>query len=281
MLNKILWNALFVFTIQIHSHSQDLIFDSTFGGGTVLFAAKCENGIILATDSRFNVQASLSKDSSFQVAYLDNFQKIYIIDNYAVAMAGRGFADGKSIGTILSNFKNTKPAYTDPSSFVYLFARYLQEKHPVLFEKPHKSVILCCGYFQNKPQISILHKNVVGEVSNYYMMSDQDQSFVRQYKSTMECKRLKSVAINLIDSIPINDTTLRYSVGGKTNVLLLSTDNKFKWLTKQKKMLFFENTTQYFEYVLSGKSKIKYLKEEYREPLLDIYRGIISNPERK
>lgn len=245
--------------------------------GTLILAAKGQDGIILAADSRLNVQAGIN-DSSFQVGYIDNFQKIFTAGNYALAIAGKAYAKNESVNKILSVFLNTSPKYSHPASFLQVFTEYIYEKHPDFYENTTNPItIVCCGYYNGVPYISIYRNDSISFIKDYVVTSITNGSFKRQYSSSLNCEQIKKIAINTIDSFPLLNADLKYHIGGNTSVLKIQPQENFKWLTSQMKMVYWDTFETFANDFVSGKFDIKFLDEIYREPLIELYKTIISD----
>ena len=75
--------------------------------GSFIIVAKVNDGIMMASDSRCSFPYINSKGIRSELAYIDNFQKIYIVGKNAIAVSGNFSIDNLFVSTMLEEFKKT------------------------------------------------------------------------------------------------------------------------------------------------------------------------------
>lgn len=255
-------------------YSQNII--ETHLSGTLLLAAKGKDGIILAADSRLNISGN-TEDSVIQVAYVDDFKKIYIVNSYAIALAGTAYSRNESVKNILDSFLLSKPQYTDPASFITLLMRYIKWHNTDFYlSVRYKSRMICCGYYNSEQCIAATNGDSVFLIDNYAITSQTNGYFNRNYRSDLTCKKLKELAIATIDSFPILNPDRKYQIGGKTSVLQIKPGSKFKWMTTTKGMVYWNTYKEYITNFLSDRIKAIIIRPDALEPLKEMYRSVLS-----
>jgi 20S proteasome alpha/beta subunit len=250
--------------------------------GTLLLAAKGKDGIILASDSRLNISItgtinSTGKDSSIQVGYLDNFQKIFIVGKYAFAISGQAYSQDESIKTMLSNFTATNPIYTHPASFLESFTWYIKDNYTQFYLSTWaSSKIICCGYYNKKSFIAYSFRDSVFIVNNFVITSLTNGYFKNNYSDSLSCQNLKKLAVTVIDSFPIIYQDKKFEIGGKTGVLKIDQNSKFTWLTDSSRLIYFNAFKDYIKAYFSKKIKPTFIRYELKEQLEEIYRKYMT-----
>lgn len=246
--------------------------------GTITFSVICDDGILMAADSRAVfakdiIDPSSGKRKSVPAAYIDGAQKIFDLGNFKLSMAGVSMMGKRYFSTLTKDFNNLGNKYKTPEQTFLAFNAYLKELG-VTDSLLKSNQFTLAGYVLGVPEIYFPGSNNGPPkrwVEKYIPITnhpDFDRYIPLGAPGNVLCKEYGTI---LADSIykyasDRND----FVIGGQLDIIKLLPDGTFESLTKFEPKEF-KNYSQFADAVLTKKIKVVYLypdSEEYLKNLL-------------
>lgn len=198
--------------------------------GSIVIAAKCSDGIILAADSRLYYQAP-PPDNTI-LGYQDGIPKIFILKKFVLAVAG-DMSDGQTrIQKIVDDFTKSNPSYNTPDECLYKFGLFVQQKYPVYFKLLNKNILIAAGFAPGASIAVLMHNEtfVLSDknwTSNFAAQIDSLQLF--NFPAGTNCKRAAESAETAMKKY-IQIYHKENEMGGLISVLKIRPNNSTTWL---------------------------------------------------
>jgi hypothetical protein len=269
MKNLFLWIFSILYSNYLFSQLEEQQFIS---GGTIIVAAKCKNGIMVAADSRMS---TYNNDHPEWVAfYTDNVQKLFKAGRYVVGFAGQSHYKDFSIAKILDSFLLTNPLYKDPSHFLYLFGLFLRKNFKPLFDYYLKTGrVVCCGFYDHKPYVASFRDGAV--YVNKEGIFTSTPTYYLKYDSSKNCVEQQKYVKEFIEKFPLTDDE-KSVVGGKTQIVKIDSLNKISWQTPKSNFKIYYYYKDYAKGVLNKTIKYKIVNKEYAKMALAYLQSVLD-----
>lgn len=115
-----------------------------------MIAIICQDGIIMASESRANIFDKTDKKQE-PIAYYDTEQKVFPFGNCAIAQTGQGLILNVFFSAVVKRFSNWPVL---PRNVIPAFLDYCSRSFPVEFVKEvRKQKLIAAGYTGNQPTI--------------------------------------------------------------------------------------------------------------------------------
>lgn len=267
LIKKITIIILTVSLFSIQLYSQKLEGNDPIMYGTVIAAAVCEDGILLASDSRGVF--ILNKEYSNQVyAYIENDKKIFKIGDYLIANSGISMLNKKFIRDIVQDYNISHPLKEDIETTFNNFLNFLKTKENVPDSIIYNNDILIAGYENLKPKIIAQSKGkrILQEEIAHMTSSPSDLSrFLKPNPNIkLTCSNLAQEMENAIYALAEYRNDNKF--GGPLELIQITPLNKQITL-KTFKANIYKNYTDMANAILDGKIEVKYIFQ-FSEDLL-------------
>lgn len=257
----------------IFSSVNDLISQSQeqryYAKGTLIFAIICEEGILLASDSR----ASFTFNETDEVyAYFDRNKKIFPLGDYQIGIGGITMLNKKYMHQITAKFNRKNKEKTSVMETYERFNKFLKEEY--YYEDSmsrNQNQFLICGYQDSIPVILGVEKN--GNVTKNHSVGHMfyNQTGFPEHINSLVSKDTEITCSNIAELIPeafislatsLND----YKIGGPIHIVKINKDNSIEELSKFKPYKF-PSYKKMATKILKGKVDVIYI-HDYSEKLL-------------
>ncbi|NNF22474.1 MAG: hypothetical protein HKN67_11060 [Saprospiraceae bacterium] len=124
--------------------------------GSFIIAGICKDGILIASDKRFVIYDTTSVKPK-PLAYFDGIQKIWIVDDYVLAMTGTGATQNYFITHIIEDFTVNKNSSINFKNYIPQLLSFVRQNYPDEFIAFQRNIIrnkfFIAGYDQDIPKI--------------------------------------------------------------------------------------------------------------------------------
>lgn len=239
--------------------------------GTIIVAIICDDGIVMAADSRSCFDATNIQTNKLQcVAYFDSVQKIFKIGNFKIAKAGFATIYGDNISKIISNFnkhinQNTPIDQIFDKYKKYVISKYhisdseiCNELNPYILAGYQSGVPYLLNYKSDTP---LIKNHVGGAASN----DSNVYKYIQKYVSRNKCS-LCGVDFfrNILDSSLHEYYSIKQDIGGPLNVIAIKPDNSFIEL-ETFDFLHINSDKDTWNLINQNKIKMWYINDEIRD----------------
>lgn len=245
--------------------------------GTFVIAAICKDGIIIAADTRLEVNkdgtpTSKMTDFDSYAYYFDSIQKIHPIRNFGFSSTGLASIGNNTLYYYLSNFEKSLNLNTTILEGSQKFFDYLRNTHPDVINQFLTMQIFMAGFEDGKPLLYLYEKQKSGYYDNGYLVSDGNCDFAKHYNSNLTCKQMSIIAEKTIRKFA-KDQKQQHNIGGPIMILKISPDNKMTWLKNTPADNNFMHVTDIFKKYLEGKLKITFSSPNEKRKIDEMIQG--------
>lgn len=226
--------------------------------GTLLIAYICDDGILLAADSRASWNKGLDSNNNFiWYAHMDSVRKVYPLGFFQIMTTGITVYKSDLIENIIIEYnRKLKPDLSITQTFQN-FKNYTKKKYKLTDSIFNEVTYIMAGYEKSVP--TILYSDSLGSVVSHTRL-------LRVVSDTSALKYLNPVypfntdyQIEMIENI-FNESSRRHIfIGGPINMIKINPDNT---VTNIKTFKFskpsFKTEIEFFKAILDGKLDIKY-----------------------
>lgn len=277
---KVIFIIIIFFVIWDSCYSQSVSHEKVHG--TLLVSVICQDGILIAADSR----ASYTCDSADRVgivyAYLDSTRKIFRLGNFHIACAGTPIFKNKMMENIVPEYNRTHKNSASVLQTFNTFLNYLKINLKATEEMIRKCTFIICGYENNSPvmyQTDSVHREPIkweGMTRRIYSLPAYQPYFRKYMPATVEqftCEAISKIMDKSFNEYSIKENDM--AVGGPLHIIKISKNNSTTTL-KEFKFKTFKNYKQLEIDILNKKIEMRYLYSWSRELLVSTLRKRLS-----
>jgi 20S proteasome alpha/beta subunit len=235
--------------------------------GTIIVAAICSDGIVIAADSR-----AILGTPNDPIAYFDNYQKIYKLEGYQIAVGGLYIFGDESIENIIAELNLQNPIKKDIKTTIDSLINYLSINfgNKINFET---NQYIGGTYNNGIPEIISCSKILVpmiydgkGVITNDPRMSP----FIR-YNAKMTSRQFAERIPLAIQSF-VHAYNLTNKIGGPISIVQITPDNSFHYLQNDFTLSQFKNFSAFMKDVKEDRIHLNYVGKYMKEDVLVFFR---------
>jgi 20S proteasome alpha/beta subunit len=227
--------------------------------GSFTIAAICKDGILMASDTRS--ECSVRKDT---VGYYDTVQKVFIVNNFAVANSGAALMGSDFFYHYIKEFRKTD-TNCRAKDFLNNFLVFIKSKYPVYFDDFVNDPLIVAGYDKGAPYILETKKGKFNaEKSTGFKESDSLIYFTNDFFSAISCKDAAEIIERCIKD-SVSKFHLETTTGGPLMALMITKDNKPAWIKNAPANDPCETTRAFIEAYNQGKLNFHFFSRELKQ----------------
>jgi len=239
--------------------------------GSFVIAAICQDGIIVATESRANIYDK-SKAEQIPLAFFDTIQKVFPIDRFAIAETGQGVIGNVFFSTVIRDFSSSV-IISKPQNLLSIFLDYSKQTMPAeIFAELQNQILFSAGYDDGEPYIGYFNKNqqpAIGLVNGSGLI-ESDKTIVTETDfSEILCEIAADMLIEAIDKYAEIDDRWK-TIGGPISVLKI-TEESTDWIRNEPEFQRWDFVPQMIEEYKRDNSIIQLISEEYQDKIDDLF----------
>lgn len=229
--------------------------------GTHIIVAKCIDGIIVASDSRFSIFETINpKPNETPDAYSDGVKKIYIIKDFVFVYAHLGTVNDTIMGHYFKEFSKGLVEKDSLSNRIKNWETFISQKPDAIF-KQFQSIQLIAAKYENKQKKICIYfggKSYcdVAQAESGRSIFDSLYSKNNSWRETE--KHIRAAMKGVYKDKP-------FTVGGDIVMLLIKPNNKFRWLTKEPKEPSFLTVSGFWKDYKKGKVNLHFTSDEAKK----------------
>lgn len=201
--------------------------------GTLIIAAVCEDGVIIAADSRSTHVCKDKNGEYIAQGYKDSCQKIFIVKGIPIANTGLNNFDGWTLSTLVEKF-NTGQEILDSSikDIINAFVTILKYNFPAKsYPLLAQNRFYTGGYLDGIPVvISGDYDSIKPIVGGLYYSDKGAGTIVKKYIPNKEKLLPCSLLKDILEKIIIEFGKTNKLVGGPVSIIKVNKDNSYTWI---------------------------------------------------
>ncbi|MEP6845435.1 MAG: hypothetical protein ABI861_05505 [Panacibacter sp.] len=228
--------------------------------GTLIIAATCRDGIVIAVDSRL----SLSKNNE-TIGIVDSVNKLYDLKGFAVCFEGNGLLDSNYF--LSSTFRDYNTLHRRKESFsraVEGYIEYMKNNYPEQLKNTFAdNYFIFAGYEKKQPYIASWKPGQTsttfnGKDSVFECTDSTTREYFGSYNPRLSCRELAIKATNAMDKYVAADKN--FKAGKPFRIVMIKPNNTIVSLNNFKGQQFY--TTAAFEKAVNnGEVKVYMIKD--------------------
>lgn len=226
--------------------------------GTLVHAIICEDGILLAADSRaswYYIDSSSGNLNTY--AHTDSIKKIYALGVFRLGVSGYTILNNQRLEDIVDKFnKKNKP---DSSIFETFkkFHYFINNKLKIPDSIISRNQYVLAGYENKAPIVLTIDKGgkeiVMRKIGNRIYTDDIAAKYKYDLQEPLTCDYVKPLIDLMYDSCAL----AKKDIGTPVNIIKINNDNSVTDLNTFK-FRKYKNQKEFFKAILSGAVNIKY-----------------------
>ncbi len=226
--------------------------------GTLVHAIICEDGILLAADSRaswYYVDSSSGNLNTY--AHTDSIKKIYSLGAFKIGISGFTILNNQRLEDIVDKFnKKNKP---DSSIFETFkkFHFFINTKLNIPDSIFTRNQYVLAGYENNSPIVLTIDKGgkeiVMRKIGNRIYTDDIASRYKYELQEPLTCNYVKPLVDIMFDNCALE----KKDIGTPINIIKINSDNSVTDLNAFK-FRKYKNQKEFFKAILNGKVYIEY-----------------------
>lgn len=252
--------------ISIYSYSQQVLNVH----GTIIVAMICDDGILIAADSRtaFNIY---NNDTVF--AYVDSSKKIIKLDTFQLGQSGVEWIRGKSMQTIANEFTKSHKRKTSLNETFDDLITFMKDSIKVPDLDICNTTFIMAGYEKGKPKIMKYDICVKKEMHDLLNVMPSLFDFPPYLAKIIP----KGVGTKCSDRIPLLSKAMNdyiearkqcYTVGGPIYMIRINPNNSINFI-KNFNGLNFSTMAEFSDAILNESIHVNYLFPWSKKKLFD------------
>lgn len=226
--------------------------------GTLIHAIICEDGIILAADSRaswYYIDSSSGNLNTY--AHTDSIKKIYKLGVFRLGISGYTILNNQRIEDIIDKFNKKNKADSSISETFKKFHYFITSKLKIPDSIFTRNQYVLAGYENKAPIVLTIDKGgkemVMRKISNRIYTDDIATKYKYNLREPLTCDYVKP----LIDIMYVSCASEKKDIGTPVNIIKINTDNSVTDLNTFK-FRKYKNQKRFFKAILSGTVYVKY-----------------------
>lgn len=234
--------------------------------GTLIVAVICEDGVILAADSRASFTGiDVLSNKEIPIAYIQQCRKIYKLGGFQVAITGSSNIGNDYWTKIIHRYnKKHKSNPTLDGEFAD-FKKYLNQVLNINDSIIFRNRFVLAGYENGNPKIAFIDSSGYSSASkiNRRLFTHNCIKDTLRSVKIFTCDKVKKIltgGFNYCSSID-------KSIGGPNYIIQIKRDNSIKELTAVK-FKEYKNYKSFLRSIVRGKTKLTYIFPEDKQTLM-------------
>jgi hypothetical protein len=244
--------------------------------GTLIIAIICEDGIIIASDSR-GAFRELANGKPHTYAYVDSIQKIYQLNQYPIAVSGLTVFNKNMLRNLFTDFKDKNGTSTNIEHSFAIFKHFLISERGInereIFLKDNSWIMGC--YEAGVPKLLLAAE---GKTSILTQKNDMAFSKIEAYETFSRLKNKYKLPLTTIHAARLAEETIRQypkehnleaEIGGPLTIIKITPANKIIYLKSFTPKVY--NTYGLFlQSILANETKVHYVDHDSKKKLFEI-----------